>query len=124
MKVIIDRNQRIYQFFEEKIRYNLENELIGEITVKLCQNKRVRIMRINFKDNTFKKDYLDKVKEDLSRKKYNLLFFLLFENMENFNRLLINYLKLGFKTNFNKYPTCVYYKKDNIYRIITVYTKI
>lgn len=124
MKVIIDRNQIIYQFFEEKIRYNLENELIGEITVKMCTNKRARILRINFKENSFKEYHLEKVKEDLREKKYNLLFFLLFENIDNFNKLLINYLNLGFKTNFNKYPSCIYYKDDSVYRIITVYMKI
>ena len=53
MEVLIGNYQRIYRFYEEYPDKS-EKELIGEITVKLYNDKKVRVMKINFKQ-TFQK---------------------------------------------------------------------
>jgi hypothetical protein len=117
MKIVINDNKRIYEFYDKKIL----NQLIGEIIIRLGPNNKARLLKLNFIKGQFNNNHWDMVIEDLTKLKYNYFYLLLRENMNYFDEFLNLYKSVGFKTNFKKYPTSVFYKDDEVYRLIHMF---
>ena len=119
MEVIKEPNKLIYRFYEEQN----EEENLCEIVVKTSNKKKAQLVKINFFHNSLVK-YWKMFLDDLHNKKYNYLYFLLKENMLYLNELLNAYKKLGFKSHFKKIPNYIYYKNDQVYRIMYLFMNI
>ena len=123
MELIITNSLRTYLFTEIN-PYNRElKHMIGEIKIKIHQNKKAELLKVNFKNNTFEKKYWKQVEKDLLQHGFKFIYFLLVENMLDFNKKFNIYKDLGFKTDYKKLPVSIYYKNDQVYRIISMYIK-
>ena len=110
-------NLRYYKFCD------LEENILCNCVALLMNNNKAEIVHLQFKHNEFNIGFWRKIEMDLLINDYYFIFFLLQENMNNYNIYLNKYKSLGFQTDYKKHPLAVYYKNDEVYRIISLYIK-
>ena len=123
MEVILDNDKIIYKFYHYDLDTHEREEDIGIIIIKTHKNKQAELIYISFIKGYHLLEYWTPVKNDLLKKKYKFIFSIVKENMKNFDEKLNKYKGLGFVTNFKKLPVAIYYKDNEVYRIISVYMK-
>ena len=117
MEIKQKNNLRYYKFCDSE-----ENILCNCVALLMKDNK-TEIVHLQFKQNRFNKGFWKKIEMDLLTNDYYFIFFLLKENMKNYDIYLNKYKSLGFQTDYKKLPIAVYYKNDELYRIISLYIK-
>ena len=110
-------NLRYYKFCD------LEENILCNCVALLMKDNKADILHLQFKQNKFNKSFWKKIEMDLLTNDYYFIFFLLKENMNDFDIYLNKYKSLGFQTDYKKLPIAVYYKNDEVYRIISLYIK-
>ena len=123
MEVISNKDKLTYNFYSYNNISEEYDNLIGFINIQLCKNYNAELLKICFEKGIDIVKYWFKVRNDLYKKKYKFVYHLLKENMLSFDEKLDIYRKMGFITNFKKLPVSVYYKNDEVYRIIPMYIK-
>ena len=96
----------------------------GNIYVHILKDQ-AELLKLNFINLKYILDYWNFVKDDLfNNNNVRFIFFILKENMNDFNKLVDFYKSLDFKIDYKKLPTSIYFKDDNIYRIISMFSII
>ena len=107
----------LYKFINES------NIYIGSILFNL-EKKKAHLKKLSFNTGSFKINYWKKVENDIIKSyKIKFIYYTLVENMNIFNVLYNRIQKLGFRSDFKKLPVSVYFKNDEVFRVITMYIK-
>lgn len=99
---------------------NKNEEIVNTIRVKIYSNKEVELRQMT----KFYIPHWKTVLKDLVKKKYKIIYFFIRENLNNYDHLVKKYNNLGFRTNYKLIPVDLYYKNDQVYRIISMFIKL